>query len=249
MVVLSILGLDLSANAQSVISEESYPLDGTDVLVVTLELSKHQVRVLSPRSSSYLPESAELSIRDGIFLTEFASRYRPEYVLSGGYLDSFAPPRSLGFLKVDGRSISKPHRSWLTSGVLCIDGDDVSIFRFQSAQSYDRFADCVQSGPLIVEDGIDRYASMEDITSGEHKLALANQAQAFVCLRADGKLVLGYSERGSTRSISRFAAEEIGCQIALRMSGGITAGLWSSASGLRGNSEVLLTNGIAIFLK
>lgn len=238
---------DLSANAQSLVSEETVPWEGEEVVVVTLDLSNSKIRVVSPRSASYLPPDVEAPIRDGIFLTEFASRYRPAFVLSGGYLSSFAPPRSLGYLKVDGRVISKPHRSWLTSGVLCVNGTNVVIFKFQSAQSYDQFGDCVQSGPLIVENGVDRYAIMENIGSGERKLALSNQAQAFVCLKAEGEFVLAFSKSGSTKSLSGFATRVLGCKTALRMSGGITAGLWSSVSGLSGRSEVLLTNGIAIF--
>jgi hypothetical protein len=185
-------------------------------------------------------------VTDGLFLIDLGDRHRPLAMLSGGYLQSFAPPRSLGYLKVAGDELNRPHKSWLVAGVFCTGGLQWTIEPFGDPAEMDGYPDCLQTGPFLVRDGEDRYRDLERISASERKLVQSNSEQVFICLTAESHALLGYTTKMTGNELSSFAVEQLGCVDALRLSGHVTAGLWLDGK-IYGNSEIPLTNAIAVF--
>jgi uncharacterized protein YigE (DUF2233 family) len=184
-----------------------------------------------------------------LFLGDYIGRAPgPNLVISGGYMSSFSPPRPLGLVKVDGKQIGSPHTSWLGTGMFCTDGRQVKIAPFGQLSSNNTFTDCIQSGPLLISDGIVRYDNDKEIGAGEEKLVSSVQEQAFICIDSNYKVKLGVSDPIRLDEFSRFLSTKLNCQDALRLTGQRTAGL-QTRSKLFGYDEFPLYSVIAVLPK
>ncbi len=246
LIVGALVSSSVSANS---LFEREIEINGRKGHLIYVNPTSSIVRVISPRSTAYVKSDQTPSIRDGLFLLDLVKRHRPLAILSGGYLSSFSPPRALGLLKVAGKRISGGHRSWLTTGMFCTSGDRYKILPATGLEVAELFPDCVQAGPYLVRDGVNRYKSLDMVGSGEREVALAQQSQVFLCITRNDNLILGFVDGGNSVGVASFAHADLGCVDALRLSGGITAGLWSVDVGFLGNNEVQLTDAIAIFAR
>jgi uncharacterized protein YigE (DUF2233 family) len=179
-------------------------------------------------------------------LGDYYRRSKAKVIMSGGYMSSFSPPTPLGLVKVDGTEIGRPHKTWIGTGMFCTDGRQVKIGQFDQLRS-DKFTDCIQSGPLLIENGTVRYGN-EGIGPGEQKLVDSVQEQAFICIDQEHKIKLGVSDPIRLDDFSHILFDKLKCQDALRLSGGASAGL-QAQSDLVGNDELPLHNVIAVFQK
>ncbi len=182
----------------------------------------------------------------GAFLLDLANRHGALAILSGGYLESFEPPVGLGYLRVAGDELKRSHRSWLTTGMFCTTGTTWRIVAVSPAGPPPDEGDCLQAGPFLVQDGQDRYGDTTGLGDGEARLAASAQDNAFVCIDDAGRLHLGHIRGGTTAEVAAALTEQLNCQQALRLSGSVTAGLWTWQDGLSGHNQVLLTNAIAV---
>jgi uncharacterized protein YigE (DUF2233 family) len=184
-----------------------------------------------------------------LFLGDYIERASgANVVISGGYMASFSPPRPLGFIKVDGKQIGSPHTSWLGTGMFCTDGQHVKIGPFEELKSDKNFPDCIQSGPLLINDGLVRYDSGEKVSAGEEKLVSSVQEQAFICIDSNNKVILGVSEPIRLDEFSQLLSSKLNCQNALRLTGQRTAGLQTRLK-LFGYDEFPLYSVIAVLPK
>jgi hypothetical protein len=212
------------------------------------------------RAGRQLPRTADLLLRacreqltqqqpapvDGLFLIDLVERHTPLVLLSGGYLQSFSPPQALGFVKIAGNQLNPFHRSWLLPGLFCTDGAEWVIEAIADPDTANQYSDCLQAGPFLVQQGRDRYKTMDNVADAEKKLAFSVQEQAFVCLTREEQAILGYSSPMRADRLSALLLDKLGCRDALRLSGHVTAGFWLDGE-LHGNTEIPLTNAIAVF--
>lgn len=207
--------------------------------VVTIDPKRSTLKVLVAIGGAESPRA--------LFLGDYYRRSKAKVIISGGYMSSFSPPTPLGLVKVDGTEIGRPHKTWIGTGMFCTDGRQVKIGRFDQLKS-DKFTDCIQSGPLLIENGTVRYNGNEDIGSGEQRLVDSVQEQAFICIDQEHKIKLGVSDPIRLDDFSHILLDKLKCQDALRLSGGASAGL-QAQSDLVGNDELPLHNVIAVFQK
>jgi uncharacterized protein YigE (DUF2233 family) len=182
----------------------------------------------------------------GAFLLDLANRHGALAILSGGYMESFEPPVGLGYLRVAGDELKRSHRSWLTTGMFCITGTTWRIVAVSPVAQPPDEGDCLQAGPFLVQDGQNRYRNATGLGDGEARLAVSSQDNAFLCIDDRGRLHLGHVHGGTTTEVAAALKDHLACQQALRLSGSITAGLWTWQDGLSGHNQVLLTNAIAV---
>jgi uncharacterized protein YigE (DUF2233 family) len=182
----------------------------------------------------------------GLFLEDYQRRYGALAILSGGYFASFSPPSPLGFVKSNRISISSPHESWLTEGMLCTDEGRLEITL--KAQRADRpeFRDCLQAGPLLLLNGQAPTNLPSRGAPGFEKLARSVQEQTFVCIDKQGKVILGVTEEADLAAVTEWLRRpDIGCADAIRLTGSNTSGL-RVLSQLYGQDEYLFPSVIAV---
>lgn len=183
--------------------------------------------------------------RRALYLGDYIGRENAKIVVSGGYMSSFSPPKALGLVKVKGVQISPPHSTWLGKGMFCTNGRQVKIGSFDELKSDGAFTDCLQSGPLLIKNGIVRYDSDASIETGERKLVSSVQSQAFVCEDENRKVKLGVSDEIQLDAFSRFLRRNLNCEVALRLTGHFTAGL-AIGREVHGSDEYPLPSVIAV---
>lgn len=230
----------LTISMQSdVLAQESSSSGGIALEVLDLGGGKHvsfadfavesfTLRVLTPLVS---PEGKAVTAngRDraaqGLFLADYAQRYRTVAVSSGGYIESFSPPTPLGFVKSRGIIISRSHESWLTDGVICSDDGRISIDAAGRTPDNSQFQDCLQAGPLLLKQGkVDPLGSSN--SSGYQKLARSIQEQTFVCINDRKRVLLGVTDKIDIITLLTFLRRPtISCSDALRLTGLDTSGM------------------------
>src|SRR4051794_15310316 len=86
-----------------------------------------------------------VAIRDrlprALFLSEYADQARSLAVLSGGFMASFSPPKPLGAVRVNGRELSAPHRTWVGTGMFCTNGSKFAIGTYEALKTNRQFPD------------------------------------------------------------------------------------------------------------
>lgn len=158
---------------------------------------------------------------------------------------SFSPPRSLGFVKINGDIVSRKVETWIGRGLFCTSGKRVFIGEFDSNRAAS-FPDCLQSGPLLVKNGVVKYNSDSDVDKGERRLLASEQEHSFVCVLKSGDTAIGISSRMKLDRFADALASDVGCQVALRLTGASTAGL-SVRGKIYGNDELPLSTVISVF--
>ncbi|WP_372088593.1 hypothetical protein P7L79_03595 (plasmid) [Tistrella mobilis] len=223
-----------------------------NIIYYKIPQNKGVIRIVSPRFEHYLAAKSPSSIiqnlaPDGSFILDMVDYFKPDALISGGYLSSLEPPIGLGGLKISERTLQPIHHSWLTNGIFCSSGTTWMIRDFVDKDDFYNDMDCLQAGPILLQNGYNRYHDISLIDPNERKLALSLQDQAFLCTNNYGDLLMGFASGGTTKDLANLSKIELGCLWTLRLSGSITAGLWTSSRGLDGHNEVRLTNGIAAF--
>jgi hypothetical protein len=190
------------------------------------------------RGRQHLPEA--------LFIDDFFIESGAVIALSGGYMSSFSPPIPLGYLRSEGMNFGEKHESWLTAGVFCVNSEKAEIREMKSASMIE--GDCLQAGPIIVRNGINRYSATAGISIDELRLVNSVQEQAFVCINMADEIILGISEPIGLREFSSILVGDVGCVDALRLSGQNSAGLALTGRVL-GSRELPLHNAIGVFPK
>ena len=182
----------------------------------------------------------------GHVLLQLAAAHRPDALISGGYLASYVPPEALGLVQIGGDRKSRPHRSWLTTAMLCAREGGSRILPFDARQAR-QWDDCLQAGPILVEGGTSRYPA-DDLPAGEARLAAGTHVTGFVCIDRADALVMGLTSAATLDELGPALVEGLGCVEAMRLTGSETAGLYVSGTGLLGENRVGLPSAIAAWM-
>ncbi|MCG5249056.1 phosphodiester glycosidase family protein [Methylorubrum extorquens] len=223
---------------------EKIELDPGKFLNLFTLLSKNtRVAVLTAKTIKVGDQSVK-----GLFIDDYFEISRAKLVISGGYMSSFSPPIALGYLRVGGRQINPLHKSWITSGYFCTTGTEWTIEPATKELPPTRYKDCLQAGPLFIDEGVDRYVLGGTISVNERKLAESEQIQAFVCSNKNGQLLFGVVDEIRLDKLSKWLVERGKCHSALRLSGSTSAGLRVKDQ-LFGSNDLPLTDAIAVLPK
>lgn len=188
--------------------------------------------------------------RNGYTLKEYMKLENHRLVHSGGFFSSLFPPTPLGFVKVRGKEYSSKHSSWLTTGMLCSNGTEITIGNINDVKDTD-WKSCLQAGHLILENGkivINTDRKTWYTTGQPH-------TQSFVCIDEDDFLQLGITDVIDLKTLVRHFLVKpkkhggLGCKNAIAMSGGDTAGMITKDDDQLttiGSDDVLLPNVIVI---
>lgn len=157
-------------------------------------------------------------------------------------------PRPLGLVKVAGKEVSAPHKSWLGRGMFCTDGRQIKIGPFEQLRSDKTFTDCIQSGPILIDKGVVRYGGNSKIEPGEQRLVSSVQERAFICIDGEHKIKIRVSDPILLDEFSHILLDKLKCQDALNLTGQLIAGLQTQSDEI-GHDELPLHNVIAVFQK
>lgn len=180
----------------------------------------------------------------GYSVKEYGSSPGVIAAISGGYLSSLSPPLPLGYVRTDGKEHNSTHRSWLTDGMLCMNGGVPKLW--DTYQPPDAAGDCLQAGPILVRGG--RSVPSPKNKTAKAKLWDSEQEQALICV-----------DRGIVRMIATGPIpvrallpvltdpqSPIACQDALRLTGAVTANLFVKSFGALNDNAPLLPNALVV---
>ena len=214
-----------------------------------VDLGDDDVRVLSPLvplSSASVANRNPERMPQGFFLENYLVQYNAIAVSSGGYMSSYSPPMTLGFLKSNGMSVARPHNSWLTNGLFCSNADRAAIQLVGAEFEPPSFRDCLQAGPVLLRDGSPPPISAN---IGYAKLAQSVQEQTFICIDSQKRIVLGVTDKINFPALVEFlSSSRTGCVDALRLTGLDTAGLRDRKK-LYGHDDYLFPSAIGVIPK
>ncbi len=221
---------------------------GKSVSYLRVDLANFDVRILTPSlrrisSAATNPERTP----QGLFLSDYLTRYDAAAVMSGGYIDSYSPPTALGFVKSNGTLVAPPHNSWLTNGLFCSDVGRAIVQSVGSDINKPDFRDCLQAGPILLIAG--NALSQVGANASYLKLAHSIQEQGFICIDGNSHVLMGVTDKINFATLVDFLnLPEIGCKDAVRLTGLDTAGL-RDRSHLFGHDDYLFPNAIGILPK
>jgi hypothetical protein len=227
------------------VRHESIAVAGGGVIdVIVVEDQKARARVISSLSTSNA-RTYGFNVAGSMTISDYYFDANPIAVVSGGFLRRYSPPTPSGMLIINNRQISRETLTWSGKGMFCADDQGYFVGRFDQDKA-NSYSDCVQSGPLFIEDGNVRYEAESKIS--EEEINWVNQIvmQAFVCVASDGNLVFGVSTAMGLDFFAKLAKKRLKCVNAIRLTGDDTAGLYY-ARNLIGNDDLPLTSVIAIF--
>ena len=219
--------------------------------LVRISLRYFDVRVLSPLVS-LLSETKQRTnsnperLARGYYLQEYLLRFGAEVVSSGGYIESYSPPTSLGLVKSAGTTVSSAHNSWLTEAIFCSDEGKATIDFMKSDLSKSDFRDCLQAGPMLLRQGKIPADTPTRRSTGYLKLAGSVQEQVFLCLDSAQQVLLGVTDKIDLPTlIASLIRQDVGCSDAIRLTGQDTAGL-RTKNQLFGNDDYRFPNAIGV---
>jgi hypothetical protein len=185
---------------------------------------------------------------NGKTLSEFQRLTAAKAALSGGFMTSFLPPIPLGFVKQNGVVINRAASGDLLTGVLALKNGRPTIkpwSRFEAAQ----WDGCLQSGPLLSEDGRSVLPTSTALQLSTRNLIDKLHVRAAVVL-ADDVFVMLVTEAVSLPALVSFVTREFGPRAsALNLSGANSAGLVVAAGSRRetaGRGTLSLSNAIIV---
>jgi hypothetical protein len=220
--------------------------NGGKISAVKLNGSSHIItaKVISSLSLSNASKYG-FDAGSSMTLSDYYFSTKPIALVPGGFISSFSPPVPLGAIFINGRSISKPINTYLGAGMFCDDNGKYFIGDFNVINTQS-FSDCIQSGPLFIQQGNVRYDSVSEISPDEQKLVRSVQMQTFACLTKTHDLILGISTEVKLDTFAEALKDKLGCFDAIRFTGYTTAGLYYW-NGLVGYDRYPLTSVIALF--
>jgi hypothetical protein len=258
---IQVLSENIRVGARVPTTERRLKVGGAELSVtfVTLNPASNRLNIVLPRNP----------VGGGAALWDFYRTENADVVLTGGYLDSFAPAIPTGLVRVAGTTFNDPkEKDPVLTGTLCLgrreDPASVMIARYSTQASFDEWSDCIQAGPLMLLGG----KSQDDIDALDASLAnriteASKQRQSgfvagsyervFVMKDRSGQIVLGTTTPTSLYPLRYLLKQDaagggFGADDAILLSGWHTAGLIVSAPDpiVVGNPSVLLPNAIVV---
>jgi hypothetical protein len=210
---------------------------------VVIASNQWRIGIIVPSEQS---DAFNFAFSTPYFIGDISAKTKAQVVLTGGYLSSFSPPRPLGLVRFSRQDISSPIKTWLGAGIVCTNGAEVAIGKFEEGLQK-KYPDCLQTGPLLIDNGVVRYSGA-DVSSGEQKLVQSEQEQTFICLDESGKIIMGVSDRLRLDDFTTYLRDKLKCLKAVRLSGSDTAGMVVGKT-LYGHNDVPLFSAIAVFAR
>jgi len=228
-------------------------LDNKTLTYVRVSLDRFDVRVITPLAPFVDSKQALGNVSNnperisrGFFLRDYLRRYNASAIISGGYIDSYSPPTSLGFVKSNSVTTSTPHASWLVDALFCSDVGRASVQL--TTPTFDRpdFRDCLQAGPILLLNGTPPIDAPSVRGSGYAKFARLSVERTFACLDAAGRVLMGVTEKIDLPTVvGALRSPEIGCVNAIGLTGSDTSGLLVKTR-VFGNDTYLFPNVLAV---
>lgn len=191
-------------------------------------------------------KSRSIGTSNSLFVSDFYRLSGALGVINGGYMRSFSPPRALGLVRADRITWSRPHKSWLIPGLLCTNSSGaLEISKYTNGSEKFSELDCIQAGPMLVEDGVSLYLT-PPANRAERYLVGSKQWQTFACVKRSGVGVLGISEPMTIYELSEFLSRFLQCKVSIRLSGQETSGLVHSGT-VYGNNSLPIYDAIGVF--
>lgn len=184
--------------------EEATGFVRREFTIVTVTLSPKHARV----ELGHVPET-------GVSMAEAADRLAKRgetdfVLLNGGFLRSFSPINPANFLKFRGEIVNPPTEvrdDSLASGVVCISAsNEIRIVPSPSGDGFvGKFSDqqdCLQAGPLLVNDALPQDLSGLGETPRTSRFVGEDFSRSFIAIKPSGELVLGFSTPVSLGSLT-----------------------------------------------
>jgi hypothetical protein len=223
-----------------------------DNLLVTVDIlkintAKAEIGITSPE---ILEKKSQLSGYNGYSLNEYAKLGNYKVIQSGGFLSSWSPPHPLGYVKIQGKEYNKVHKSWVTQGVFCTDGNSFTIEMYTTPNQFILWRSCIQAGPPIILNKkiiLNTNRNTSYITKQKHR-------QSFLCKSSDGYLLMGIAEDVALNKLAPYLlkAEDnggIGCVDAVLLTSKGISGILAKTQNIDlkfGNTDIPLPNAIVV---
>lgn len=167
---------------------------------------------------------------------------KAKVVLSGGFLSAYSPPIPAGLVKQNGVLRNRISEDVLLNGLVTSGHGHVEIQRINVNAC---LSDCLQAGPLLVHDFQVYQPSIYANSQIE-----GHRRRAFIATLPHDYVVVGIAEDASLKSLAEFLGSSpdrngLGCESAINLSGGASAGLaWDQGS--QGSTIFSLANALVI---
>jgi hypothetical protein len=240
----NVLAQDISVLANGVTLHVKQESGEFEYAIINVARHAAIVKVAVPRAviradENIVSQAADRQ-RGGLLLSDYKRDTNAFAIISGGYVASFAPPKALGFIKVDGRELQDNRTN---GGIFCSSLTDYKILSIEQFNETDKFLNCLQAGTLIVEDGKGRHSNT-DTEAGNVEFS---GYQSFIGTNPNGGLVLGIIHNFTLeKAIKLITAEPFECTWAMSLAGTVTTGL-AAGNSIYGHNDVLLPTAIALF--
>lgn len=219
----------------------------TPFLAARVDPLIHHLAIVTPSTPEASHPSPKSSyVGGGYTLAEFAKDFNASVVISGGYMNSFAPPVPLGLVKSAGVVLNGPHNSWLFNGLICVAQTQVQIEPYSNVDQTIKCRDSLQAGQLLVQNG--RKVLVVD--DRNNKLINVSQERAFVCTDAGHRVIMGVTGKMEEMPLADLLLRPpFNCVDAISLSGQATAGILIlniGANGQLGSTGSPLPNAIIV---
>jgi hypothetical protein len=219
------------------------------------------IRILTPQTAAKIGQATgsrptnsiqRSYMSQGLNMHDFAEVSGALAVLGAGYVSSFDPVTPLGFVQSDGSQVSYYSQSWLVDALLCTqNGKPVLGPSNELYKNRASYSDCLQVGPMLVEDGKPVFYMRDGLTTDQAKLLQETHPQSFVCIDDDANFIMGVTAPVKLEALTQFLTIPLtkagmGCKIAARLAAGLTATLVTHG-GVIGADKYLLPAAIAVF--
>jgi uncharacterized protein YigE (DUF2233 family) len=208
-------------------------------VLIRCDPRKNQVRVVDTFHELRKANSfAAFSIR------EVRNKTGASVVANAGSTASYSVPAPVGLLQIRGKIVSRPNFRAEHGGVLCVNGDHISILPLSSTK-LPKCSDAVQRGPFLSRDSV----SVSDPSTKRYRRTVA-------ALDTNGRLlILVTRESASLSAIVSYlyvSNLNLNIQFALNLDGDVSSGLVLARDEkltTLGNVDGLVASAIAIYKK
>jgi hypothetical protein len=186
---------------------------------------------------------------NGRTLSEFQRLTGAKLTLSGGFMASFLPPIPLGLVKRNGVLINRAAGGDLLTGVIAIRSGRPSIRPWNGFKA-DRRDGCLQSGPLLLENGHIALATPSELQPSARTLIERPFARAALVQALSDVIAMLVTEPVALAALVNFVTREFGPgAAAVNLSGANSAGLVVAVGTARqtaGHDTLLLANAVVV---
>lgn len=191
----------------------------------------------------------------GHAVQRYLENERAYAALSGGYMKSFYPAIPTGLVQLDSKPMNRPVQSQLMNGLFAVRGARVAILPYDGVAAVSGFADALQAGPLLVQQGRSALPGPQAAMPDDLRTVIEKRfIRSFVAIDANGRVLLGLSGEVTLRELvtvlTRAPGESgFGVRAAVNLSGHTSAGLqYRAGRELRsaGDVKTRLANAIVV---